>query len=266
MTDLHKGTAVVTGASSGIGALYADRLARRGYDLILVARNRDKLGALARRISNETGRGVEVLSADLGDRSELGRVEALLKQDASITLLVNNAGVGTHTPLLDSDVERMDAMIQLNVVAPMRLTYAVVPGMVARGGGAIINIASIVAIAPEALNGVYGGSKAFVQTFSTSLNHELADKGIRVQAVLPGATATDFWEAGGLPVENLPAEIVMRADDMVDAALAGFDQGEKVTIPALADDGLWNSFEAARLALAPHLSTTAPAPRYGTAG
>lgn len=263
MTDHHMGTAVVTGASSGIGAIYADRLARRGYDLILVARNRDKLDALARRISNDIGRAVEVMAADLGDRSDLARVEALLKQDASITLLVNNAGVGTHTPLLDSDVERMDALLQLNVVAPMRLTYAVVPGMVARGSGAIINIASIVAIAPEALNGVYGGSKAFVQTFSTSLNHELADKGIRIQAVLPGATATDFWEVGGLPVENLPAEIVMRADDMVDAALAGFDQGEKLTIPALADAGLWDRFEAARRALAPHLSAAAPAPRYG---
>lgn len=261
----HKGTAVVTGASSGIGAIYADRLARRGYDLIVVARNRDRLDTLARRISDETGRAVEVVAADLGDRADLARVEGLLKHDASITLLVNNAGVGTHTPLLDSDIDRMDAMIDLNVRALTRLTYAVAPGMVARGGGTIVNIASIVAIAPELLNGVYGGSKAFVQAFSASLNHELGDKGVRIQAVLPGATATDFWEIGGLPVENLPAAIVMRAEDMVDAALAGLDLGETVTIPALADIALLDRFEAARAALGPHLSGTTPAARYGFA-
>jgi short-subunit dehydrogenase len=261
----HKGTAVVTGASSGIGAIYADRLARRGYDLIVVARNRDRLDTLARRISDETGRAVEVVAGDLGDRADLARVEGLLKQDASITLLVNNAGVGTHTPLLDSDIDRMDAMIDLNVRALTRLTYAVAPGMVARGGGTIVNIASIVAIAPELLNGVYGGSKAFVQAFSASLNHELGDKGVRIQAVLPGATATDFWEIGGLPVENLPAAIVMRAEDMVDAALAGLDLGETITIPALSDIALLDRFEAARAALGPHLSGTTPAARYGLA-
>lgn len=153
-------------------------------------------------------------------------------------------------------------MVRLNVLAPTRLTYAIVPGMVARGKGAIINTASIVAIAPELLNGVYGGSKAFVLAFSTSLNHELADKGIRIQAVLPGATRTDFWELGGLPVDNLPSEIVMPASEMVDAALAGFDAGERVTIPALNDVTLWQAYEAARNALKPHLSSQHPAPRF----
>ena len=261
-TNDQKGTAVITGASSGIGAIYADRLARRGYDLIVVARSRAKLDSLARRISNETGRTVEVLAADLGNTADLARVEAHLKRDASITLLVKNAGIGTHTPLLDSNVDIMDDMIRLNVLALTRLTYAVVPGMVSRSIGAIINISSIVSIAPEVLNGVYGGSKAFVHAFSTSLNHELAPKGIRVQAVLPGATATDFWAAGGLPVEQLPAAIVMRAEDMVDAALAGFDQGETVTILALADIEQWNAYEAARKAMSLNLSSSIPAARY----
>ena len=160
MAQTHPGTALVTGASSGIGALYADRLAQRGYDLILVARNRERLNALANTISTRSARAVEVLPADLGDCAALARVEDLLREDASITLLVNNAGIGTHTPLLQSDVEQMTRMVDLNVTAPMRLAYAVAPAFVARGRGAIINIASIVAIAPELLNGVYGGSKA----------------------------------------------------------------------------------------------------------
>jgi uncharacterized protein len=262
---MTQSTALITGASSGIGAIYADRLARRGHDLILVARNAGKLQQLAARLSDETGRAVEVVAADLGDSADLARVEAILRRDASVTTLVNNAGIGTHTPLLDSDVDRMEAMVRLNVTALMRLTYAAVPGFVTRGEGTIINIASIVALSPETLNGVYGGTKAFVQAFSQSLHKELQDRGIRVQSVLPGATRTDFWEAGGLPVDNLPAEIVMRAEDMVDAALVGFDRGETSTIPALADVTLWERFEAARHALGPQLSASAPAPRFGIA-
>ncbi|WP_179504924.1 MULTISPECIES: SDR family NAD(P)-dependent oxidoreductase [unclassified Sphingomonas] len=260
-----KGTALITGASTGIGAIYADRLAARGHDLILVARNKDKLQSLAATISDKTGRAVEVLAADLGNTADLARVETVLREDASISVLVNNAGIGTHTTLLESDVERMEAMVRLNVTALMRLTYAAVPGFVARGGGTVINIASIVAVAPELLNGVYGGSKAFVQAFTTSLNHELSAQGIRAQAVLPGATRTDFWALGGLPVEHLPSEIVMQAEDMVDAALAGLDQGETSTIPALRDVELWHAFEAARRALGPQLSATQSAPRFHAA-
>lgn len=265
MTQVHPGTAVITGASSGIGAIYADRLARRGYDLILVARNRDRLAAVADRIANETRQRVQTVDADLNERSALAAVEAKLRQDASITLLVNNAGVGTHTLLLESDVDAMTRMIDLNVTALTRLTYAAVPGFVARGKGAVINISSIVAIAPEILNGVYGGSKAFVLGFSRSLHHELADKGVQVQAVLPGATATDFWRAGGLPLEHLPKEIVMSAEDMVDAALTGFDRRELVTIPSLHAGEEWTAYEAARQMMSGHLSSSVPAPRYLTA-
>ena len=211
MTLSSKGTALITGASSGIGAVYADRLARQGYDLILVARSQAKLNALANHLSNETGRTVEVVAADLKDKADLLRVEDILRRDASITLLVNNAGVGAVMPLLGSPVDDMEDMITLNVTALMRLAYAVAPGFVARGTGTLINISSIVAIAPEILNGVYGGTKSFVLSLSQSMHRELADKGIRIQAVLPGATATDFWSEAGNPVENLPQEIVMSA-------------------------------------------------------
>ena len=261
-TPSPKGTALITGASSGIGAVYADRLAKRGYDLILVARNGSRLAALADRLKSETGRSVETIAADLNDKADLARIEAALRANANLTLLVNNAGVGAAAPLLGSDVEKMDEMIRLNVGALTRLTYAAAPGFVARGGGTIINISSIVAVSPETLNGVYGGSKAFVLAFSQSLQHELGPKGIRIQAVLPGATATEFWDIAGLPVSNLPAAIVMSAADMVDAALAGLDQGEVVTIPSLPDQAEWDRFDAARRAMSTRLSSAAPAPRY----
>jgi short-subunit dehydrogenase len=263
MSDANKGTALVTGASSGIGAIYADRLARRGYDLILVARSQGKLSQLATRLGKETGRKVETVAADLNQSDDLRRVETVLRTNDRITLLANNAGFGSASPLLSSDVDKMEEMISLNVRALMRLSYAAVPGFVARGGGTIINISSIAAIAPEILNGVYGGSKAFVLAFSQSLHKELAEKNIRVQAVLPGATATEFWDVAGTPVSNLPSAIVMKADAMVDAALAGLDQGELVTIPALPDLADWQAYETARQKMMPNLSRSAPAARYG---
>ncbi|MGY2490737.1 SDR family NAD(P)-dependent oxidoreductase [Cupriavidus sp. CP313] len=264
-TNNHSGTALITGASSGIGAIYADRLARRGHDLILVARNRARLEALARRITDDTGRSVEIVTADLGQAADVRRIEEILRTDASITTLVNNAGFGGAAPLLESDVDTMQAMIELNVTALTRLTYAAAPAFVARGEGTIINIASVVAVAPEILNGVYGGSKAFVLAFSQSLQHELAGKGVRIQAVLPGATRTEFWDTAGQPVENLPQSMVMSGDDLVDAALAGLDQGEVITVPSLPDVADWNTFEAARATLGPNLSRDQPAARYGIA-
>src|SRR5579859_7430835 len=162
MSSYSKGTALITGASSGIGAVYADRLARRGYDLILVARNRERLTELAQRLTDATGRSIQVFPADLNSPAELAGVANLLRTDRSISVLVNNAGIGATAPLLESDVDRMSDMIALNVSALTRLTHAVAPGFVERGNGTVINIASVVAVAPELLNGVYGGSKAYV--------------------------------------------------------------------------------------------------------
>ncbi len=258
-----KGTALITGASRGIGAVYADRLAKRGYDLILVARNEARLKALSARLTSETGRSVAALAADLNDKAELAKVETTLRDEQTITMLVNNAGIASVAPLLNADVEKMDDMIALNITALTRLTYAAAPAFVARGAGTIINIASVVGISPETLNGVYGATKAFVIALSHSLQQELADKGIRIQVVLPGATATDLWEIAGLPWQNLPASIVMSPEDMVDAALVGLDQGELVTIPGLQDEDEWTRFEAARRAISARFGNSVPAPRYG---
>src|SRR5436190_18973205 len=258
-----KGTALITGASSGIGAVYADRLAHRGYDLILVARNRERLDALAARVARDTGRSVRAIVADLNDAADLARVGEVLSTDPGITMLVNNAGVGATAPLLDADVDKLARMINLNVTALVRLTAAIAPELVARGGGTIINISSAVAIGPEFLNGVYGGTKAFVLAFSLSLQKELAERSVRIQAVLPGATATGFWDAAGGSADGLPESIVMSAEDMVDAALAGLDRGELVTIPSLPEYAEWEAYEAARQKMLPKLSRSAPAERYG---
>ncbi len=264
MTNFPRGTALITGASSGIGALYADRLARRGYDLILVARGQDALARIREDIVQATGRTVTTVRADLGERDDLLKIEAILRSDPSITMLVNNAGVGAVAPLLMSDVEDMERMIRLNVTALTRLVYAVAPSFVAREHGTIVNMASALGIAPEILNGVYGATKAFVIALTFSLQKELAEKNIRIQAVLPGAVDTPFWEASGGSLDRLPDQIVMKAEDAVDAALAGLDMGELITLPSIPDIGDWNAYEAARQKLMPNLSRNVPAARYQT--
>lgn len=262
-THASKGTALVTGASTGIGAIYADRLAKRGYNLVLVARSQDKLSEVAGQIRSTTGRKVETLQADLTIPADVKRIVDRLDSDNSITALVNNAGIATASKLLESDPNYLDQMIQLNVTALTRLALAAARHFVARKNGLIINIGSIVALAPELLNGTYSGTKAYVQNFSTSLKNELADKGVTVQVVLPGATATPLWDKAGMPIHNLPPEWVMSTEDMVDASLAGLDQGEFATIPALPNVADFEAYEKARLALAPNLSHKSPAARYG---
>ena len=258
----HKGTALITGASTGIGAVYADRLAKRGYDLILVARNAEKLSEVAARLK-ATGRSIETMAADLTKKEDVQRVADRLSTDATITALVNNAGVGSAGKLLDAKIDDLESMIYLNVTALTRLALAALPGFVARKNGLLINISSIVALAPELLNGTYSGSKAYVVNFTQALKNEVEGKGVTVHAVLPGAIATPFWDKAGLPVQNLPNEWVMTPEDLVDASLAGLDQHEVITIPSLPDIADWEKFEAARKALGPNLSRQKPAARYG---
>jgi short-subunit dehydrogenase len=262
MATQQLGTALITGASTGIGAVYADRLARRGHDLILVARDAARLGALAERLRRETGRKVEWIKADLTAKADLALVEQRLREDESLTVLVNNAGMSVSGTLVEGDIDRFQAMIELNVIAPTRLAAAAARNFVTRKRGAIINIASVLALAPELFNGSYSGTKAYVLNLSLSLQKELEAAGIRVQAVLPGATRTEIWARAGVDVDGFPPEMVMEVDAMVDAALAGFDQGELITIPSLPDPKDFERYTAARLALGPNLSRNAPAERY----
>lgn len=262
MTQKTAGLAVVTGASSGIGAVYADRLAKRGYDLLLVARNRERMEANATKIKAETGRKVEVLVADLAVASNVAVLADRLATDTSITLLVNNAGVSLAGTLLDTDQRAVENLLALNIVAPTLLAGTAVKAFAARNAGTIINISSVLAFAPEQFDGVYSGSKAHLLNLTLSLAQTLKGTGVNVQAVLPGATRTEIWERSGKDVDAILPGKVMETGDLVDAALLGLDRGEIVTIPPLADESLYQAYLAARLALAPYLSEREVAPRY----
>ena len=259
------GRALITGASSGIGATYAQRLAAQGYDLLLVARDQQRLDALAARLGEQHGVSVQVLKADLTRKEDRASVEARLREDESISLLLNNAGVAINGTLLEADLDRLESMIELNVTATARLAGAAAKAFAGRGRGTIINVASVLALAPELFNGSYSATKAFVLNLTLSMQQELSPLGLRIQAVLPGATRTEIWDRAGTDISALPAEMLMDVNHMVDAALAGLAQGEVVTLPALPDAGEFDAFTAARLKMAPNLSRSVPAQRYGIA-
>lgn len=257
------GTAVITGASTGIGAIYADRLAKRGYDVLLVARDAARLATLATRLRAEAGVQAQVLRADLTEPADLRTLEKQLASDPAITLLVNNAGLGLGGGFPAADPDRLENLIALNITALTRLTHAAAIAFKARGKGDIINIGSVVALWPELQMSVYSATKSYVLHLVQALDLELAGTGVRLQAVLPGATRTELWARSGLAIEDFDPALIMEAHDLVDAALAGFDRGELVTIPSLPDPADWDALEAARLRLLPNLSHNHPAPRYG---
>jgi len=254
-----KGVALITGASSGIGAIYADRMAKRGYDLILVARNLQRLEQLAERLRREAHVEVDVLSADLTIRADLFRVEEVLRCNQRIAVLINNAGISMRGDLIGASPDTLELMIMLNVLALSRLVVAALPGFLARSSGTIINIGSVLALVLERFNAGYGATKDYVLHFTLKLQEEVGNKGIRVQAVLPGATRTEIWEKAGI----IPSpDTLMEVDEMVDAALVGLDRGEIVTIPSLPEVRDWDAYTAARLKLGPNLSRPHAASRY----
>ncbi|WP_439567454.1 SDR family NAD(P)-dependent oxidoreductase [Sphingopyxis sp.] len=257
---MTKQSFLITGASDGIGAVYADRLARRGHNMILVARRADKLADLADQLRRDTGVTVDIIAADLAQPDDLARIEARLRDDDAITGLINNAGIAGETSFAQADPAYLTGMIDLNILAVTRLSAAIAPRLAANGAGAIVNITSVTALMPDGFTAVYPASKAYVLAFTEALQVELGAKGVRVQAVLPGITRTPIWDEAQLA--NIPADMVMDVDDMVDAALAGFDAGEVVTIPALPDMADYDAYIAARAALRPNLSRSRPAPRY----
>ncbi|MDB5430585.1 MAG: family NAD(P)-dependent oxidoreductase [Caulobacter sp.] len=258
----NKPTALITGASSGIGAVYADRLAKRGHDLVLVARDEARLTALAAKLTAETGVKVDVLRADLTVKADLKAVEQRLASDPSIALLINNAGAAGEGGFEGADIDKLEQLIALNVTAVTRLAAAAAQAFVPRGGGAIVNVASVVAYMPEVFPGIYSATKAYVVNLSKSLQAELGPKGLYVQALLPAATATEIWERSGRSVADLTPGTVMATDDLVDAALVGFDRGELITLPSLQDAAPFEALEAGRMALMGGFGNERPAPRY----
>jgi hypothetical protein len=261
--ETSHGAALITGASSGIGAVYADRLAHRGHDLILAARDVGRLEALATRLRAETGVKVEVVKADLTDRADIAKLEQRLRTDAGIEVLVNNAGANVSGAFASVDADQLDQLIQLNATAVTRLANAAAAAFAKAGRGTIVNLGSVVGLVPEYGAAVYGATKAYVLYLSQALDHELRPHGVRVQAVLPGATRTEIWDRSGVDSASLDPERTMDVDELVDAALAGLDQGEAVSITSLLDPAQWDAFQAARAAMGPNLSNAHPAPRYG---
>lgn len=257
----NRGTAVVTGASAGIGAVYAERLAAQGYDLLLVARRADRLEALAEAIRQKHGRAVAVVAADLADEDDLRRLEERIAGDDGIALLVNNAGVGGQNVVAVANAEDIARQIKVNVIALSRLTRAVLPGLIRKGRGAVVNVASILAFS-TAFGGIYSGTKAYVVNFTEALERELEGSGVKAQVVLPGPVRTEFWDIAGGDISVLPPEIIMTAEDLVDAALAGLEQGEHFTAPGLADIAEVQKFRTLRGDFYGKLVAGKPAARY----
>ena len=254
--------ALITGASSGIGATYAKQLAARGTNLILVARDEARLNLLAQSLRESHGVEVSVLAADLTNHDDLQRVDHEIQQNKAITLLVNNAGMTVEGEFIDGDIAKIQTMLTLNIVALTQLAHTAAQAFRARRNGTIVNIASVLALVSESANGAYNASKAYVLSLTRNLHRELAESGVRMQAVLPGLTRTEIFERAGKSINEIPAEMLMEVDDLVSAALRGLDAGELVTIPSVEDVHLWRSYEEARIAILPFISLNKPASRY----
>ncbi|MBJ7514728.1 MAG: SDR family oxidoreductase [Stenotrophomonas sp.] len=256
-------TVLITGASSGIGTVYAERFARRGHDLVLVARDKARLDALAERLRHDTGVAIDVLPADLTQRSDLATVETRLRDDARIGILVNNAGIAQSGGFTEQSADSIEQLVTLNTLALTRLAAAVAPRLANAGEGAIINIGSVVGLAPEFGMSIYGATKAYVLFLSQGLSLELAPKGVYVQAVLPAATRTEIWERAGIDINTLSE--VMDVGELVDAALVGFDRREAVTIPPLHVAERWDTLDASRQGLLSDIRQAQAAERYRAA-
>ncbi|MGE8337155.1 SDR family NAD(P)-dependent oxidoreductase [Pseudomonas laurylsulfatiphila] len=253
-------TVLITGASTGIGATYAERFAQRGHNLVLVARDKSRLDALSSRLRDKYDVSIDVIQADLTQTSDLTTVEARLRDDANIGILVNNAGAAQSGNFVEQSTDSVANLVALNTTALVRLASAIAPRLAQAGNGAIINIGSVVGLAPEFGMSVYGATKAFVLFLSQGLSLELSPKGVYVQAVLPAATRTEIWERAGIDINTLSE--VMGVDELVDAALVGFDRREPVTIPPLQDAARWDALQAARQGLLSEIRQSVVAERY----
>lgn len=260
-----KGKAVVTGASSGIGRVYADRLAGRGYNLILVARRSELLAEVANEIRNRHGVAVETMIADLTKLDDLERVAKQVESDEKIDVLVNNAGLSLAGPVSEADPERMLSLIELNSIAPLRLLMAVLPRLKRQNSGTIINIGSVVGVHAYQGNVVYSATKAFLHSLTAGLARELEGTNVRLQLVAPAATASEIWEKAGLDLAALPEGSVMTAENCVDAALNGLDQGELLTFPSVEDQSSVDTYEERGFAILGAAQMGKPASRYNLA-
>ncbi len=227
--------ALVTGASSGIGAAFARQLVRRGCDLILVARRADRLNQLAEELTGDAGVHAEVLPADLTKDEELAVVERRLGDAEDLQYLVNNAGFGTRGKFFEADRESQDRMHRLHVLATLRLTHAALPGMVGRRTGSVINVSSVAAFWETPGNASYSATKAWMNSFTEALALELKSvkSPVKVQALCPGFTYTEFHDVMGVDRKVIPGPLWMSAETVVAASLRGLDRGQVIVVPGL---------------------------------
>ncbi|MEU6340941.1 SDR family NAD(P)-dependent oxidoreductase [Streptomyces sp. NPDC046977] len=262
MSTASAGTALITGATAGLGAAYAEELAARGYDIVMVARDQARLEKAAASLAERSGREVSAVSADLSTAEGIRAVEARLASDTAIDILVNNAGNALFGPLSAADPDQLESLITLNLTSVTRIAAAAAKAFAGRGAGSIVNISSAFALNTPPVAAVYGAAKAYAITFTQALAQEFADSAVRVQVVIPGALETTIWDGSGIELDQLPKEVVMSPRDAARAALAGLDAGELVTIPSLPEYDTWKAYDEARIALAPVLSRSQPAERY----
>lgn len=251
---------LITGASAGIGAIYADRFARRGHNLILVARDASRLNTLAEELQVLYGIKAEVLPADLTDTLSVESVAQRLHDDTNIGVLVNNAGMNISGTFATQSAASINQMTSVNLTSALTLAHAAATRFAIEGRGSIINLSSVVGLAPELGMPLYGATKAFLLYLSQALNLELGTKGVYVQAVLPAVTRTRLWALAGVDVNTLSG--VMDAGEMVDAALVGYDRRESVTIPPLHREEQWSLHEQTRQEMLTEFRQEHPAPRY----
>lgn len=257
------GTAIITGASFGIGKVYAERLASRGYDLVLVARRQDRLQQIATDLQQRFSVHAEALSADLSTADGTRTVSERLSEDASVALLVNNAGFSALKALTQTPDDTITRMIALNVTALTALSKAALVAFKGRDAGTLVNIGSGAGFSPYPGIPVYGSTKAYVFLFTQSLQHEVEGTSVKVQLVLPGAVISEGWDvAGGSDLEPLPESMVMTTEDCVDAALSGLDQGETITAPSLHDTSVLSDYVAVSGKLLQAMFDAKPAKRY----
>ncbi|WP_169948409.1 SDR family oxidoreductase [Microbispora sp. H11081] len=262
MSTQKTGTALVTGATAGLGAAYAEELAARGHDLLLVARDQARLESSAANLAQRFRVEVSVLSADLSTPKGMRSVEDRLAADPSIDMLVNNAGSALFGPLSAADPDRLEWLVTFNLTSVTRLAAAAAKAFAGRGSGTIVNVSSALALNILPVGAVYSGTKAYVIAFTQALAQEFAGSGVRVQVVVPGALETAIWDGSGIELDQLPKEAVMSPHDAARAGLAGLDAGELVTIPSLPEYAKWEEYENARQELIPGLSLARPAGRY----